>query len=73
MTDLSIGERVRALRSERGLSQQALATNAGIAIRTLVRVESGEDFTFSTLQQIAAALAISVGELIGDGDALRTA
>lgn len=58
--------KTRELREAAGLSQQALSSRAGIAIRTLVRVEQGEDTTLGTLRQIANALDVSVSTLIGD-------
>jgi DNA-binding XRE family transcriptional regulator len=61
--DLSLGGRVRQLRRGQDLTQQQLATDAGIALRTLVNVEQDEDARISTVQAIADALGIDVREL----------
>lgn len=38
----AIGERVRALRLARGMTQDALATHAGISLPTMQRLEAGQ-------------------------------
>ncbi len=68
MTDLPhgefVGRRIRQARTDRGESQQALATRAGIGIRTLTRVEQGEDVRLGTLRALAEALGLTVPELL---------
>lgn len=46
------------------MSQQTLATKAGVAIRTLARIEQGEDMRLGTLDAIAGALGTTVAELL---------
>ena len=38
---MTFGEKVRAARKERGLSQKELAARTGIAVRTIINYESG--------------------------------
>ena len=59
-------ERIRRRREAAGLNQQILATNAGIALRTLNRIEAGEDARLTTLARIANALGCTVSELLAD-------
>lgn len=59
-----LGTAVRAKREAQGLSQQALATRAGVATRTLINVEQGKDARFGTLVQLAAALDTTVASLL---------
>lgn len=61
---VAYGERVRALRVEAKLSQQALASSAGLSLRTVSRVEAGEDTTIGTLTAIADVLAVAIAELL---------
>jgi DNA-binding XRE family transcriptional regulator len=61
----SIGERIRALRDEAGMTQQALASAAGIGRVTLVRIERGEQSPrYDTLAGLAKALDRSVADLV---------
>jgi XRE family transcriptional regulator, regulator of sulfur utilization len=59
-----LGEAIRALRRERGLSQEALAPKAKITPGTLSLIERGEaNPTWGTVQGIAAALGVPVSTL----------
>lgn len=51
-------------RTAAGLSQQVLATRAGVAQRTLARIEQGEDARLSTLDRIAAVLGLTTADLL---------
>jgi transcriptional regulator with XRE-family HTH domain len=62
-----IGDRVRARRAALRLSQQVLATRAGLSIRTVANVERGQDTTIDTLRRIAEELGVSASELLGSG------
>jgi len=53
--------RIRELRGS--LTQQTLAERAGIALRTLQKIEGGNPAHTDTLAKIAAALDVSVREL----------
>lgn len=62
---MTIGERIRALRKEKGLTQKALGDKCGMADSAIRRYESGRgNPTEKTLQRIADALGISFAELI---------
>ena len=61
----TLGQRIRRLRNDAGLSQDALARAAGIGRVTLLRLEKGDQSPrFKTLDAIASALDISVSELL---------
>lgn len=56
---MTIGERIRALRKERGLSLEELANRSGIALSVLTRIENDRGgATFRTHQRIAEAFGI---------------
>lgn len=61
----TIGENLRAQRKEKNLSQQQLADLAGKIDRSKISdIENGkEDFLFSTLLKICAALDIDIEQL----------
>ncbi|MEN3292638.1 MAG: family transcriptional regulator, aerobic/anaerobic benzoate catabolism transcriptional [Burkholderiales bacterium] len=62
-----LGERVRALRSRRGLTRKALARLAEVSERHLANVESGVgNASIQFLRQLAAVLNCSLVEMIGD-------
>jgi transcriptional regulator with XRE-family HTH domain len=60
------GAVVHRLRLERGVTQEALAFRANITIASLSRIERGAvlDPKVSTLRKIAAALDVSLAELV---------
>lgn len=56
-----IGERIRQLRTERGISQVELAEKAGLSQPHIVRIEQGRySVGLDTLQAIAKALGCTV-------------
>ena len=56
-----IGERIRQLRTERGMSQTELAEKAGLVQPHIVRIEQGRySVGLDTLQAIAKALGCTV-------------
>ncbi len=60
-----VGGRIRQRRTARGLSQQALATAAGLTQNAIFRIEAGESNPqITSLQQVARGLGCSVRELI---------
>lgn len=66
-TPLSVGERVRSLRGERGLSQERLARAADVSTSTIRRLElTGELPHTTTLIAVARALGVSVDALVGE-------
>ena len=68
------GEHLRALRKQRGLSQQALADEADISWPTVQRVEAGsQSATLEVLAALAQALGVSLKELVDLPEAPATA
>lgn len=64
-----IGHRIRTLRLERGLSQESLALESGIARNQLIQMEHGRrGILVERLYDIADVLGVAVGELLSDGD-----
>ncbi|MBL8340893.1 MAG: helix-turn-helix transcriptional regulator [Rubrivivax sp.] len=62
-----LGERVRALRSRRGITRKALAASADVSERHLANLEYGlGNASILILHQVAQALQCSLAELIGD-------
>jgi transcriptional regulator with XRE-family HTH domain len=60
-----IGACIRAIREQRGLSQEALAGKASISYQYLSGVETGkENFSISVLENIATALEIPLHRLV---------
>jgi transcriptional regulator with XRE-family HTH domain len=56
VTPQQLGERIRRLRRERRMSQEALATAAGVSISTVKRVEEGSVKRSYQVDRILAAL-----------------
>lgn len=60
-----LGDRIREMRKERGLSQEALAEMADIHVNHLRRVELGQaNPTYLVLLRLASALGISLPRLL---------
>jgi transcriptional regulator with XRE-family HTH domain len=61
---LALGKAVRQLRQERGVSQEALAYEAGVTSGTLSLIERGRSNpTWGTVKGIAAALSTTIDEV----------
>jgi XRE family transcriptional regulator, aerobic/anaerobic benzoate catabolism transcriptional regulator len=64
---VALGERVRALRSRRGMTRKALAATADVSERHLANLEYGVgNASILVLHQVASALQCSLAELTGD-------
>jgi transcriptional regulator with XRE-family HTH domain len=64
-----VGERIRALRTGRGLTQVRLAERAGISRPSLANVEAGrQNIGVRRLCSLAAALGVRVEELLTGTD-----
>jgi len=62
---IQIGERVRQLRRERGLTLEALAGRSGVSRAMLSKVERGErQPTLATAVRIAAGLGVTLSQLM---------
>ncbi|KRC19513.1 helix-turn-helix transcriptional regulator [Acidovorax sp. Root219] len=63
----ALGERVRNLRAQRGLTRKAVAIAADVSERHLANLEYGTgNASILVLQQVAGALHCSLAELVGD-------
>jgi XRE family transcriptional regulator of biofilm formation len=59
-----LGQAIRELRRKRGLSLEAVAQKAGLALNTLSLIERGEaNPTWQTVKGIAAAFDVSIAEI----------
>jgi transcriptional regulator with XRE-family HTH domain len=65
---MPISDKVKELRKAAGLTQQALATNAGLSMSAVIHIEKGRipDPRGSTLKALARALGTTVDELLAD-------
>jgi transcriptional regulator with XRE-family HTH domain len=62
-----LGEGIKRLREQRGLTVQELATRAGTTYQSIWRIERGEqrDPSIALIRGIARALGVGVDHLIG--------
>ena len=62
-----IGARIRELRVERGLSQEALAFEADLAVNSIATLESGEaNPSVAVLLSIARVLKVKLRDLVDE-------
>jgi transcriptional regulator with XRE-family HTH domain len=67
--DTEIGTRLKRLREQRGLSQRALARQAGVANATISQIESGKlNPTVSMLKKVLDGVPVKLSEFFADGD-----
>lgn len=60
-----VGNRIKTLRIQKGLTQDALATDANISRSTIGMVESAKnDITLSKINKIAKALGVEPYEIL---------
>jgi len=65
----AFGRKVRAIRKEKGLSQEALAALADIDRSYMGHIERGEkNITLTKIYQISDALGVSACELFSESD-----
>lgn len=62
----AIGRNIRALRQERGISQDRLSKLADLSLNTIVKIEAGKNKnpTIVTLSKIAKSFKVTVDALI---------
>ena len=71
MANQNLTHRVKELRKRKALSQDELAKNAGLSLRTVQRVENGETIpTGETLKRLAFVLDVDPNELL-DSDTAK--
>lgn len=54
---------IKNLRTQKHVSQEQLAEKARVSVRTIQRLEAGEDASIESLNLIAGALNVEVGDL----------
>lgn len=66
----NLGERLREVRKRRGMNQKELATQSGVSLSLIRKLEQGErtDTRLETARQLAAALRVPTSRLMADGD-----
>ena len=63
-----LGERVRTLRNQRGMSRKVLAQHAKVSERYLAQLETGKgNGSIVLLRRIARAIGLPVTQLVGEG------
>lgn len=55
--------RIAEIRRSKGWTQERLATASSVTVRTVQRLEAGQDASMDTISRMAAALQVPVGEL----------
>jgi len=64
MSDFSLGSKIKALRNQKGISQEFLADESGLSLRTIQRIESNHSIPRgNTLKRIALALDSSIDDI----------
>ena len=65
MKNSHLSSRVKELRNRKGISQETLAEESGLSLRTIQRIENGEtNPTGDTLKRLSSALNVNPDELI---------
>lgn len=60
----ALGKAIRQLREERGMTQEALAQEAGVTVGHMSMIERGHSNpTWGTVSGIASALGVSIAEV----------
>ncbi|WP_299780793.1 helix-turn-helix domain-containing protein [uncultured Formosa sp.] len=66
MQEHSLGKKVKRLRNSQGISQEFLAEESGLSIRTIQRIEKGETSpNGDTCRKLSDALKVSPNDLMG--------
>lgn len=64
---LALGEKIRTIRKQRGLSLEQVSAKSGVALATLSRIENGKGSgTFRTHRKIAEAFGLPLTEFYRD-------
>ena len=68
-----LAKKVKELRAIRGMSQEYLAEESRVSLRTIQRIENNESApTGETIKRIANALDVQLNELLGSNSTLET-
>jgi transcriptional regulator with XRE-family HTH domain len=74
LSEPNVGQRIRALRQRRGLTQRALADACDLSANAVGLIERGETSpSVSTLHRLALALEVSLAELFSPPEATQAA
>ena len=68
----NLGNRIRAERQSRGITQEKLAEKADISLNFMSLIENGRNMSVDTLVKIAQALGVSVDYLLSDSIPIET-
>lgn len=69
-TEHSLAQALRRLRLQRDLSQETVAHRADISYTTLAKIEAGRSNpTWATVCRVAAALEVTLAELVAEVEA----
>jgi transcriptional regulator with XRE-family HTH domain len=72
--DVRVGQRIRAYRLSRGLSQTALGEKVGVTFQQIQKYERGVNrIVVGRLKKIAAVLDTSIVELLGENEKVGAA
>lgn len=63
-----VNNKIKQIRLAKHLSQEQLAEKSKVSVRTIQRLEAGEDASISTLNLVAGALGVEVGDLFPKTD-----
>ncbi|MBB1079763.1 helix-turn-helix domain-containing protein [Limosilactobacillus sp. STM2_1] len=66
-----VDNKIKKLRNDKHFSQEQLAEKAKVSVRTIQRLEAGEDASISTLNLVAGALGVEVGDLFPRADSAK--
>lgn len=64
-----VNNRIKQLRLSKNLSQEQLAEKSKVSVRTIQRLEAGNEASIETLNLVAGALGVPVKELFDDSTA----
>lgn len=65
MENIELANRIKEIRKRKGLTQEMLAENSGVSLRTIQRIEKGTSSpTSDTLNRISGALGVSPDEIL---------
>jgi transcriptional regulator with XRE-family HTH domain len=67
---MGYAENMKAIRKQRGMTQQQLAEMLGVEQPTVLRYEKGRSPTIAQAQDIADALGVPLAELVSDGEVM---
>jgi transcriptional regulator with XRE-family HTH domain len=67
LTVVQIGDKLRAVRTRKLMTQQELAKEAGVGVTTIVRIERNQvEPQFRNIRKLAKALDVAPTELVGE-------